>query len=101
MAYINSTMNSIFLPYINEKDITQVVNSLRNSSAGLDFIPAYIVQQSIQSNIKPLTGLINSSFQNGISPDELKIAKVIPTFKHDDKTDIANYRPIFVLSCFL
>ena len=27
LTYINSTMNSIFIPYINEKDITQVVNS--------------------------------------------------------------------------
>ena len=29
LTYINSTMNSIFIPYINEKDITKVVNSLK------------------------------------------------------------------------
>ena len=68
-------MNSIVIPYINEKDITQVVNSLKNSGAGWDFIPASIAKQSIQFYIKPLTCLINSSFQNGIFPDELKNAK--------------------------
>ena len=93
-------MNCIVTPYINEKDITQVVNSLRNSSAGWDFIPASIAKQSIQSYIQPLTGLINSSFQNGIFLEELKIAKVIPIFKHGDKTGIANYRPFSVLSGF-
>ena len=50
------------------------------SIAGWDFIPASIAKQSIQSYIKPLTGLINSSFQNSIFPDELKMAKVIPIF---------------------
>ena len=33
-------------------------------------------------------------------PDELKLTKVIPFFKHGDKTDIPNYRPISVLSFF-
>ena len=98
LTYINSTMNSIFIPYINEKDITQVVNSLKNSSAGWDIIPASIAKQSIQSYIKPLTGLINSSFQNGIFPDEPKTAKVIPIFKHGDKTDIAELSPYL---CFI
>ena len=59
-----------------------------------------VAKQSIQSFIKPLTGLINSSFQNDIFPDEMKIAKVIAIFKHGDKTDIANYRLISVVSCF-
>ena len=40
---------------------------------------------------------MTSSFQNGIFPDELKIAKVIPMFISGDKADITNYRPISVL----
>ena len=37
------------------------------------------------------------SLQNGKCPDMLKIAKVIPIHKKDDKTQIINYRPISLL----
>ena len=40
--------------------------------------------------IKPLTHLVNFSIKNGIFPDELKIAKVVPIFKANDKQNIEN-----------
>ena len=33
-------------------------------------------------------------WERGIFPDALKIAKVVPIFKSDDKMAISNYRPI-------
>ena len=33
----------------------------------------------------------------GIVPDELKIAKIIPVYKSNAKDDISNYRPISLL----
>ena len=50
--------------------------------------------------IKPLTYLINISIKQGIFPEELKMAKVIPIYKSDDKQLIQNYRPISVISYF-
>ena len=44
--------------------------------------------------------MFNLSFETGIFPDQLKIAKVIPLFKSDDKRIINNYRPISVLPVF-
>jgi hypothetical protein len=38
--------------------------------------------------------------QDGVVPDDLKVAKIIPIYKSDDKRTISNYRPISVLLTF-
>ena len=44
-----------------------------------------------------LTLSINQTLSTGIFPKKLKIAKVIPIFKKEEKTLIKNYRPISIL----
>ena len=78
LTNVTPSVNSIFIPYVSENQITEVVQSLKNSSAGQDSILASIAKPIIQYYAKPLSRLINSSFENGLFPDELKIAKVIP-----------------------
>ena len=90
----------MFMPYVEEHELTEILYKLKESSAGCDSIPAFVVKVTIQSYTQPLTSLIKSSFENGLFPDELKITTVIPIFKNGDKTDITNYRPISVLSLF-
>ena len=46
--------------------------------------------------IKSLT-LITTQLNTGIFPDKLKMSKVIPIFKKDDKTLFSNYIPISTL----
>ena len=99
LSYVTSSVNSIFIPYVSENEITEVIQSLKNSSACHDSILASIAKPLIQYYVKPLTHFINSSFENGF-PDELKIAKVIPNFKTGDKKDTLNYRPISILTFF-
>ena len=48
----------------------------------------------------PSQYLLNLSFEKGIFPNDLKIAKVTPIFKAGNNTELSNYRPIFVLPCF-
>ena len=46
------------------------------------------------------TYICNKSFEFGIFPDSMKIAKVIPVFKAGDKSQFHNYRPIALLPPF-
>ena len=45
-----------------------------------------------------LSHIINLSIIQGIVPDELKLARVIPLFKKNIKTEVGNYRPLSTLS---
>ena len=44
--------------------------------------------------------IINKSISEGIVPDLLKTAKIIPVYKKDDAFLPSNYRPISLLSIF-
>ena len=44
-----------------------------------------------------ITLTMNKSISTGSFPDNLKLAKVVPIFQKDDKSQIKNYRPISVL----
>ena len=58
----------------------------------------YVLSKVIETIVKPLAHIFNLSFSNGIFPDDMKIAKIIPLFKNGRKTDYC--RPIFILSQF-
>ena len=59
-----------------------------------------LLKKCFSSLCEPPKYLLNLSIEKGIFPDDLKIAKVTPIYKADDKSDLSNYRPISVLSCF-
>ena len=91
----------MFISPVTETEMEQVIKSLQNSSsAGFDEIQMSLVKQCLCYFIKPLVHIYNVSFQTGIIPDMMKLAKIKPLFKKGDKQDIQNYRPISILSAF-
>ena len=58
------------------------------------------IKQCIDIVSTPLAHIINLSISNGIVPDEMKIAHVIPLYKSGDCELIVNYRPVSILPSF-
>ena len=100
LSYVNGTMNSIVIPEITQAQVRRVVKSFKCSAPGWYGLPASVGKQCIDSFNEPLTILINMSFAEGIFPDELKLARVVPIYKSGDKKEVSNDRPLSVLSFY-
>ena len=66
-------------------------------SAGHDFISTNLLKEISTLIAEPLSLIINHSLRTGIFPSKLKIAKVIPLHKKNEKDLLDNYRPISLL----
>ena len=92
--------NTINIPEINIHEINSVISSLPSSAAGYDEIPASIMKQLGNYYAESLTHLINQSISQGLFPEEMKLAKILPIYKSDDEQLVNNYRPISILPFF-
>ena len=66
---------------VTTEELFQIFRDLKDSSAGCDDIATCIVKSTFECNIDILLHIINLLILNGIFPDELKLAKVLPLFK--------------------
>ena len=97
LQQINIDSTFKFTP-INAATTKSIITNLKpKRSAGVDNVSLILLKMSADALINPLTCIINQSLKSGIFPNKLKIAKVIPIFKKDDKHDLNNYRPISLL----
>ena len=83
---------------ITETEVVNTIMTLKpNKSPGFDDIPSELLKLSINHISKVLQHIFNASFENGIFPSRMKIAKVIPIHKKGNHLDVNNYRPISLL----
>ena len=96
----NSNLNmSMFMKPTDETEIANIIQSfISKTSSGFDNISNKLLKNILPGVITPLTILINQSIKEGIFPNLLKQAKVIPLYKNKDKDNPNNYRPISLLS---
>ena len=90
--------NSIVLREVDEFDVSILIKSISiKKSVGSDGIPARVWKENEMIITTVLTMLINKIILEGVYPDVLKKAAVIPVHKGGDKLDINNYRGISLL----
>ena len=92
-------LETIFLNPVDELELKKIVMSLNDKKAiGKFDIPTKILKHSFEILKLPILKIINLSLSTGIFPDKLKLAKVLPLYKKNDKQITGNYRPISILS---
>ena len=96
----NKLSKSIFLQPTNSEEISNLIKQLKNCSPGYDGITPKIVKLFSSKLSEPLTHIFNLSLSQGVFPDELKLAQVLPLYKSGDSTSLSNYRPVSVLPIF-
>ena len=91
--------NTIFLKPCTEDEILKIIR-LKECASRWDEIPAIIIKENKLLLSKPLEYIVNLSLTQGIFPNQLKIANIIPIFKSGDMEQVGNYRPVSLLTTF-
>ena len=101
LQFLPNVSKNIFIKPTDTYEIIDIVRGFSsNKSSGFDDFPPRVLKAVIDYICSPLCYICNLSFVNGCFPDSLKLAKVIPLHKCEDKKLLVNYRPISVLSVF-
>ena len=96
--FIERLDHTLYLFPTDAQELETIIKCLNNSSAGWDDISPIVLKYVAPHISKVLVFLINLSFQEGVFPDELKIARVVPLYKNDDPMISSNYRPVSILT---
>ena len=102
LSYLaNPNQESFFIFPSTSDEVSDILKSLKNGkSSGPNSIPIKLMKILDPHTSIDLSILINESFETGIFPNKLKIAKVVPVFRKSLTTKRSNYRPISLLSIF-
>ena len=85
---------------VTNAEVYNIILSLKEYSPGGDDVTAEVLKRTSYLYIEQLVHLFNLSLSQGIFPDQLKIAKVVPILKSGNCHSINNYHPVSVLPLF-
>ena len=88
---------SFYLFKATRAEILKLISELKLTRTDLYTMPVRYFKLFSDLLVYPLCKIVNSSFSNGIFPNCLKIARVIPIYKNGNAEDPTNYRPIATL----
>ena len=84
---------------IDEKTMRDKIDKLKEGkSPGPEGITPNILKRIRDAIVKPLVSICNRSLEQGIIPQDWRMANVAPIFKKGKKDESANYRPVSLTS---
>ena len=93
--------NSVFLNPMSVYDVKRYIKNLdSNKSTKSDYPTIKLIKQCANVISPMIAKIFNKCIKDGIFPDLLKDAEVVPIFKKGSKVLPGNYRPISLLSPF-
>ena len=94
-------INSFYFDEISEQEVVNICSTFRSGKAtGFVNVSASLMKETITSIHSPLSHISNSLLSSGVVPIQLKIARIVPSFKTGGKSLFSNYRPISILPSF-
>jgi hypothetical protein len=96
--FVTSNKNSFFLRPTTPKEVHSLILQLANSNTkDIYDISSKVLKISIDFISYPLHIIINSCFEEGYFPEQLKKSKIVPIYKKGNKEEVQNYRPIAIV----
>ena len=96
---LNPNKETFFITPTTDEEISEIISDLNiRKSTGPNSIPTKVMKQIKDVILAPLAKLIYRSIHNGVFPNILKIAEVIPFFKSESRFACNNYSSISLLS---
>ena len=91
--------HSFFMTPVIPMEVSDIISLLNTGkSIGPNSIPTRLLKILSLHICSPLSDIINDSFQSGMFPEKMQLAKVIPLFKKGCPLTASNCRPISLLS---
>ena len=98
LGKIPRNINSMVMHPTSQKEIEQLITKLPNkTSHGHDMISNKLLKSLCKRISLPLSCIFNQLIAQGIFPDQMKIAEVVPLYKGKSIDELVNYRPISLL----
>jgi hypothetical protein len=95
--FITSNKNSFFLRPTTPQVHSLILQLANSNTKDIYDISSKVLKISIDFISYPLHIIINSCFEEGYFPEQLKKSKIVPIYKKGNKEEVQNYRPIAIV----
>ena len=92
--------DTMFIRPVESGEVSEIIKNMKNKATLDTKVSALKIASGDHKFTQVLAKIITSSFEQGIFPQSLKLARVVPIHKAGSKADVSNYRPISLLTSF-